>query len=153
MPKIVQISSHRLPFRVNLQGEPTTRSPAFSLVEVILSMFIILALVSILFAASGTYRHSRNSQLQTIATKIASRKIELLRKTDYATLPGSGSFSDSDLVKLPSSTANLTVANYPPNCSPSCSADIKQMTVTVNWTENGKARTISQNTIISKNGL
>lgn len=129
--------------------------PGFSLIEVVLSMFVILALISILFAASGTYRHSRNSQLQTIATKIASRKIEILRKTDYTAIPdlGTSSFSDSDLAKLPASTANLTVADYPPSCSPTCSSDIKQITVTVNWTEGGVVKTISEDTIISKNGL
>lgn len=132
----------------------TTRSPAFSLIEVLLSMFLILALVTILFAASGTYRHSRNSQLQTIATKIASREIENLRKTAFASLPGTGAITgDPDLPNLPSGTAERTVANYPPNCSPTCSPDIKQITVTVNWTEGGVARTISQDTIISKNGL
>src|SRR3989344_930223 len=46
--------------------------PGFSYVEILLSLFLILALVAILLTTSTTYIHSRRTNLQTIATKMAS---------------------------------------------------------------------------------
>lgn len=125
----------------------------FTLVEVALSMFLIMALVTILFATAGVYKHSRRSNLETVAAKIASRDIENIRKSPYTSLPGAGNFSDPDLAKLPASIANRAYSNYPPGCSPSCSADITLATITINWTDQGVAKNLKLETVVSKNGL
>lgn len=119
----------------------------FSLIEVVLSLFIILALVTILLTASATLRTSRNSNLQVTATQIASRQIENLRNTDYASLPTSGTtpFSDSNLSKLPNSTATQTFSSY--------GTDIQQVTLQVSWQESGIDKNIKIDTLIYKNGI
>src|SRR3989344_4945686 len=61
--------------------------PGFSYVEILLSMFLILALVAILLTTSTVYIHSRRTNLQTIATKMASCEIERLRKLPFSQLP------------------------------------------------------------------
>ena len=119
----------------------------FSLIEIVLALFLVMALLSILFTSTGTYIHSRNSNLQSIAAKIASREIENLRNTDFGSLPGTSSFSDSDLTKLPSGTTNRTVSNYQSD------VDIKQITVIIGWTEKGVAKQLVMDTLISRNGL
>lgn len=137
---------------VGITSNIVKRKKAFTMVEVALSMFLIMALVTILFATVGVYRHSRNSNLQTIAAKITSREIEKWRKAAFASLPVNNTytFTDSDLSKLPASSATETFADF---CQPSCSADIKLLTVNVNWTEQGVAKNVKMETVISKNGL
>lgn len=124
-----------------------TNNGGFSLIEIVLSIFIILALVTILFTASATLRTSRNSNLQGLATEIASRQIENLRNTAYASLPANGttSFSDSNLSKLPNSTATQTFSDY--------GTDIKQVTLQVSWQESGVNKNIKIDTLIYKNGI
>lgn len=122
------------------------------LIDISISTFLIMGLLSAVFAAAGTYRHIRKAQLETVATKIASRDIEYLRKFKYASLPGTATLTDPDIAtKLPSgSTGNRTVANY---CNPTCTTDAKKITEQVNWTEKGVARSITIVTVISKYGL
>lgn len=125
----------------------------FTIVEVALSTFLILALLSILFATAGVYKLSRRSNLDTIAAKIASRDIENIRKSPFMELPSVGSLDDPDLAKLPASTSARSYSTYPPGCSPSCSEDIVLATVSINWTDQGLAKNIKLETVISKNGL
>src|SRR3989337_1852129 len=112
--------------------------PGFSYVEILLSMFLIIALIAILLTTSTVYIHSRRTNLQTIATKMASCEIERLRKLAFPSLPASGTNDidascSADLSKLPSSTAQITVA--------------------ISWTEKGLAQEIKLETLISEIGL
>ena len=118
----------------------------FSLVEVVLSLFVALALITILLTASATLRTSRNSNLHVIATQIATRQIENLRNTAYGSLPaGTTPFSDANLTKLPNSTATQTFSDYGTN--------IKQVTLQVGWQEGGVSKNIKIDTLIYKNGI
>ena len=125
----------------------------FSYIEILLSMFLILALVAILLTTSTTYIHSRRTNLQTIATKMASCEIERLRKlnfTSVSSLPPSDTFDASctnDLSKLPTGTTVRLVADFSSN------PKIKQITTAVSWTEKGLAQQIKLETLISENGL
>ena len=127
----------------------------FSYVEILLSMFLILALIAILLTTSTVYIHSRRTNLQTMATKMASCEIERLRKLNFTSvelLPPSGAFDAScttDLSKLPAGTTLRLVANYGSPANPK----IKQITTAVSWTEKGLARQIRLETLISENGL
>lgn len=136
------------PVRILLMPTSNVNSKAaFTLIEVLLSMFFLIAMVTILLSASGTLLHTRTSNLQTIATKIATKQIENLRNTAYASLPGSGTFADSDLSQLPQGTATRTIANY------QSSADIKDVLVIISYIENGSPRNVNLETLIYKNGL
>lgn len=119
----------------------------FSLIEIVLSLFVILAIVTILLTTSATYSTSRRSNLQGIAGKIATRQIETLRNTAYESLPQSGAFLDPEVSKLPNSTANQTFTNY------ESSTDIKLATIQVSWTEGGISKSITMDTLIYRNGL
>ena len=119
----------------------------FSLIEIVLSLFVILAIITILLTTTATLRTSRNSNLQSLATEIESRQMETLRNTSYDSLPASGttSFTDSNLAKLPSSTATQTIADY--------GTDIKQVTLSVSWQESGINKNVKMDTLIYKYGL
>ena len=158
MPKIVhssQLTVHRKNKTVNRGPLTFNRHrwrPGFSYVEILLSLFLILALVAILLTTSTVYIHSRRTNLQTIATKMASCEIERLRKLAFSQLPISGPVDascTSELSKLPASTAQRTVAYFGAPANPK----IKQITVAVSWTEKGLFQEIKLETLISENGL
>ena len=119
----------------------------FTLLEIVLSLFLVLAIIVMLLSASGTFVSSRNSNLRSIAAKIESREIETLRKMNFDSLPASGSFTDSDLSKLPQGSAAQTLSPY------QTSPDIKLVTIRVNWIENGATKSITEDTLIYRNGL
>ena len=160
LPRIVhssQLSVHR--FFSSVNREPITVNclrlrPGFSYVEILLSLFLIIALIAILLTTSAVYIHSRRTNLQTIATKMASCEIERLRKLAFASLPANGTNDidascSADLPKLPSSTARRTVADFGSPANPK----IKKITVAVSWTEKDLAQEIKLETLISENGL
>ena len=133
----------------------------FSLIEILIALFVIVALVTILFSSSGTLFTTRSSKLQTVAAKIASKEIENLRNIAFTSLPTEGidkacSTIDPDLSKLKGPpTCKVYVVNYdgksdtvPPL------TDIKQVTVKINWkTDNGADQNIKMDTLIYKDGL
>lgn len=143
MPKFAARGLPAVPHKLVLRGG----CGGFSLLEIVLSLFLILAIILMLLSASGTFASSRSSNLRGVAAKISSRQIETLRKMDFDSLPSSGSFADADLSKLPQSQATQTLATY------QSSPDMKLLTITVNWTESTAAKSLSQNTLIYRNGL
>jgi type II secretory pathway pseudopilin PulG len=130
-----------------------TLKPAFTLVEILLFVVIVLVLITILLTTSGNVFRTRSVYLESVATTIASCEIEGLRKTAFASLPGSGSITSpdpcaQDLSKLPSgSSATRTVSNF------NADADNKDIIISVNWTENGVTHNVKLDTLISKYGI
>ena len=119
----------------------------FTLIEIVISLFIIIAIITILLTTSSVQLASRGSNLQGVAVKIASRQIETLRKTDFSLLPQSGPFADPDLAKLPQSSAQRTIGDYQSD------EDIKVVTIQVTWVVGGAAKETKLETLIYKNGL
>ncbi|MEK7581529.1 MAG: prepilin-type N-terminal cleavage/methylation domain-containing protein [Patescibacteria group bacterium] len=153
MPKSVdslKLTVHSKEKTVN--REPLTvnkrqRRFGFSLIEVLLSVFILIILTAILLTASGTLTLTRQSNLQSTASKIASKKVEDLRNTAFASLPASGPFADPNLSKLPQGAATLTVSNY------QSSTQIKQVSINVTWVVNSTTRQVHMDTLIYENGI
>ena len=117
------------------------------LIEILLALLFAATLAILLLITSSTLTQTYKSNIQGIAARIATTEIENLRKTAYASLPSSGSFTDPDLAKLTSGTAALTISSY------QSSPDIKQATVTINWVQNGAPKQIILDTLIYKNGI
>ena len=86
------------------------RHRGFTLVEVIVSIFIIGVMLLLLQAVIRSGVLVRTSKNQNIALAIARNEIENLRASGYAALPSSGSFSDALLSTLPSATTTLAVS-------------------------------------------
>jgi Tfp pilus assembly protein PilV len=121
--------------------------PGFTLLEIVITLLLIMAIVTLLFAFSGTLSSSRGSNLQSIATKVASKQVESLRKTSFDSLPPSGGFSDPDLARLPQATATRTISDY------QSSTDIKQILIQVDWVVNGANKNVKIETFIYRYGL
>ena len=125
--------------------------PGLNLVEVLLYILVVLGLFTVLLSSAGTLSKSFSSNLETTATIMDSCEIERLRKLDFASLPSSGALGlpcSQDLSKFPApNSATRTVSDYQNN------PDIKQVVVTVTWTENGITKDAKVETLITKYGL
>ena len=119
----------------------------FSLIEVIIALAIILSTVLIYAGSLATVRLVRDVRDQIQAYRIAARQMEVLRSTDFAALPGSGSFNDPDFSKLPSGSGTLSITSY------NGSAHFKQVGVTVNWSDDGLSRQVQLNTLMGETGF
>jgi prepilin-type N-terminal cleavage/methylation domain-containing protein len=123
------------------------RQKGFSLIEVVISIFIIGVVLVIYSVSSNSVVLNRNSKRQELALRIATSKIEELRNTAYASLPSTGSFANSLLSNLPNGQASITVSSY--------NATTKQVIVTVTWSEpnNPNTRQVELTTLINQGGL
>jgi len=118
----------------------------FSLIEVVVALFIIGVILTLYQASFSTVLLSRSAKDQEIALRIANNKMEELRAGGYSALPASSNFSDSQLSSLSSSSASLAITNF--------STDTKQIVITVRWQEPGSLtlKNISLTTLITKIG-
>ncbi|MBU6490898.1 prepilin-type N-terminal cleavage/methylation domain-containing protein [Patescibacteria group bacterium] len=121
-------------------------SRGFSLIEVIVSIFIVGIMLLLLQAIIYSGVLVRTSKSQGIALAIARNELESLRAGGYAALPSSGSFSDSLLSSLPNATTTLIVKAY--------NEKTKQVTANVIWMDAGSAAssTVSLSTLITQTG-
>lgn len=118
----------------------------FSLIEVLISVFIV-GVTIILFqtALQGVFL-VRIANHKEIALRIANNKMEYVRALPYASLPTSGTFSDSQMSSIPSGSGTLTVANF--------NSKVKQVTAAVTWVEphDSMQRSVSISTLITEIG-
>jgi len=119
----------------------------FTLIEVLITLALVSVLISIFFTATNIWRWIRHVRWQTFAKQIASREIEQLRNTPYDNLPASGSFSDSNMTKIPQGSGQMNIAVV------NGQADLSQVKVTVFWVQEGQTKSIQLDTLMSKNGL
>jgi len=120
------------------------RQGGFSLIEVVISIFIVGTIVFMSNAILLGAPLIQSAKNQDIALKIAVNEIEGLRALGYSSVPVSGPFSDTLLVSLPSGSANITVSDF--------NADTKKIEATVSWTERGVPESVSLSTLITKIG-
>lgn len=132
------------------------KSFGFSLIEILLSLFFIAALVTILLTTTGSFLTRRQSNLQSLASKIASKEIERLRSVNFINIQNGtennltcNTTQDPDLSKLPGGCMDRLISDYdPPN------QKIYSIRVTVKWNnENDKQQNVSMDTLIYKYGL
>lgn len=122
------------------------KQSGMSLVEVIVSMFLIIILFSLLIVEFGTLSISKKQKYENIAYHVANKQMEDLRLTPITSLPSSGTISDSLLQQIPSGTGNFTVSNY------SGYSGLKELVVTVTWNDGGYGSVILK-TLAGSGGL
>lgn len=119
------------------------RQAGFSLVEVLVTLSIIGAITLLYVAISSTYQLTRSAAYREIALRIASEEMNTLRAAGYGVLPGSGSFTDTQMANLPNGSGTLTVTTL--------NAKTKTIDVTVSWQEIS-AHSVSLSTYITETG-
>ena len=127
--------------------------PGFTLVDTLIGIIILLPLITILISVSGSLNTSRQSNLQSLAAKIASRQMETIRKGGFASLPPSTptQFSDPDLSQLPNNTPLQSATDA---CNPPASpCKIKLVTVEVKWVQAETPKSAKVETLVYEYGL
>lgn len=117
----------------------------FTLVEMLVTLFVLSVGVVIVAIAVGTTGTTRDSAYENIAFHIAESKLDELRAAGYSTLPASGPFSDSQLASLPQGSASTTVTTW--------NAKTKRVATGVAWRgATGATRYVSLTTLITEVG-
>jgi Tfp pilus assembly protein PilV len=120
----------------------------FSIMEIVIAMFMISMVLVIYHAASNTVILNKGSKHQEVALRIAASKLETLRTTPFTSLPASESFSDPLLSSLPQGQAQLTMSDY--------NDRTKQALVVVSWlspTKAGSRQQVQLETLITRGGV
>ena len=130
----------------DIQKNHRDRIRGFSLLEVVIAVFLIGIIFVMYTAAVKNVSLNRNAKDQEIALRIADTKMEALRNAGYANLPASGSFSDPQMNTIPSGVGAMAVSDF--------NAKTKQVTVTVSWSEPsiGSSRSVVLSTLITSMG-
>lgn len=118
----------------------------FTLVEVIVSMFIILILFDLLVIEINALKVSQKQRYENIAYHIANKKMESLRGTSFAGLPSSGNISDTQLTLIPSGAGTYAISDY------AGYSGLKEFVVTVTWND-GANKSVVLKTLAGLGGL
>lgn len=122
-------------------------SRGFTLVEVIISVFMLGVMLIMLQAVLHSATLIRISKNQGIALSIAKNELEYARSLGYASLPTYTTFRNTLMSTLPqAATTTFTVSIYNPKA--------KQITVSVIWLDPGStaSSTITLSTIVAQTG-
>lgn len=133
---------------------PAPNNRGFSLVEVIIAIFLIGAMVFVIANIPQAIRLVTLSQSESLVREIAAKKLEDMRLTGYENLAADGvtNFSDPRLSDLTGVSATSNVVD----CTVSGCAggvDVKEVTISIGWSENGTAREFEIVTLVGKGGL
>ena len=125
----------------------------FSLIEVLIAVFITGALVLVIANIPQAIKLVTGSQSELKVKEVAAKKIEDLRLSGYDNLAnGTTSISDTKLNGLANVSGNVLISDC---TSPLCPNGelAKQVTINVTWTENTEPKRFSISTLIAKGGL
>lgn len=125
------------------------RRPGFSLIELVISMFLIVVLASIVVTAANGLNTRRRTDLSAIAGKAATKEIEHLRNLEFLSLATANNQAcDSELGgQLQNCRIDRTVSNYPGI------TNVKQVAITLSWTYQGHSKFVTMETLIAQGGL
>jgi prepilin-type N-terminal cleavage/methylation domain-containing protein len=120
------------------------RSRGFTLVEVLIALFVVAMLITVVQSMIAGIPAARLARDQSTALKVANNEIESIRAGGYSAVPATGSFSDSLLSSIPSGAGTVTTSDF--------NAKTKQVVVNVSWQEAGKTQSLSLSTLVTQTG-
>lgn len=125
----------------------------FSIVEVIIALFITGIMVLVIANIPQAIRLITSSQSDSKVREAAAKKIEDLRIAGYDNLAnGTTTISDPRLKSLASVNTSTVIADCPLALCPGGEL-VKQVSVTISWNENSNSKNFKLTTLIAKGGL
>lgn len=136
-----------------ISAQKDQNSRGFSLVEVIIAVFLTGVIVLVIANIPQAIRIISGSQSESKVREVAAKKIEDIRLSGYDNLAnGTTPISDSRINKLDNVIASTVITDCaPPTCS--SGAQIKKVTVTISWQESNEPKTFQVTTLVAKDGL
>lgn len=124
-----------------------------SLVESLLIIFAVSFIVLLLANLPNSMSLITKSKHLSLVREIATKQIEDKRSINYANLVDDTTpIDDPRISSLPQGSGTVVVEACDANICTNGEL-VKQIRVTINWTENGKAQKVSLKTFIGKGGL
>lgn len=131
--------------KLNLKG--------FSLVEIIIGIFIVGLIVLVVGNIPNAINLVTSSQSDSKIREIAAKKMEDIRLLGYDSLAnGTTPINDSRLDSLANSSAHTVIGDCPASVC-SGSEAIKEVKITISWSEKGEPKTYQLVTLVGKDGL
>lgn len=125
----------------------------FSLIELVISIFLIGLVVLVVGNIPGAIRLIGSSQSESKVREIVAKRVEDIRLAGYDSLAnGTTTINDSRLNELHNVSASTVVTDCPVQTCGSGSL-IKQVRITVSWSEGNEPKTYQIVTLIAKDGL
>lgn len=125
----------------------------FSLIEILLVIAVVGMIILVLSNLPSSFGLIGSGNYETVAKQIAQKKIDDLRTQTYDNLAnGTTSLVDTRLNKLPGGSGQSIIQDCPVIVCTGAELT-KQVTVSLNWKESGKNKSININTFISQGGL
>lgn len=81
----------------------------FGIIEVVVTLFLIGVTLLMFAIVSNSVVLNKYNKYKEVALRIAEHELQELRTTPYASLPSSGSLSNTQLSSIPQGTATLTI--------------------------------------------
>ncbi len=119
----------------------------FTLIEVLVTVFLIGVSLVLYEATSKTVVTNRMNRYRESALRIADKKMQSLRTTSFASLPSTGSFTDSQMSEIPNGAGNITVTDLN-----SKTKDVK-VTVTYLNQQTNQTQSVDLETYITQGGI
>jgi type II secretory pathway pseudopilin PulG len=129
---------------------------AFTLIDVVVGMGILGIVMASLFASfSFGFNVVKLSREELQATQLLQEKMESIRLYNWEQATGANTTFQSPLAGTSTAFFTGTISNSIPGLGDEVnySADLRQITVTVSWTNNNVLHSRSSTTYVSKDGL
>lgn len=128
----------------------------FSLVEVIMGVFITGVMVIVIANIPQAMKLIRGSQSESKVREVVAKKIEDIRLSGYDNLgnnlPGGTPINDPKLNSLANVSGTVLIGDCPPEICTNGEL-VKNVTIAVTWTENANPKRFSVSTLVAKGGL
>jgi prepilin-type N-terminal cleavage/methylation domain-containing protein len=124
------------------------RQKGFSIIEVVISLFILGIIIIVYAASANTVTINQRARNKQLAVRIAVSEIESLRSTPYTSFPSSYNITNTMLANLPhGAMGTVTISDY--------NDMTKQIVASVTWTDPGKTASsnYSLTTLVTQGGL
>ena len=132
---------------------PPFKSGGFSLVEIIIGVFIVGLIVIVINQIPNAINLVTSSQSESKIREVAAKKMEDVRLSGYDNLAnGTTPINDSRLGDLANVSA-FTVISDCPNQICTGGELVKQIKITISWNENNNPKTYQLTTLVGKDGL
>ncbi len=92
-----------------MRNKNYNQQKGFGIIEVVVTLFLIGVTLLMFAIVSNSVVLNKYNKYKEVALRIAEHELQELRTTPYASLPSSGSLSNSQLSSIPQGAANLTI--------------------------------------------
>lgn len=124
----------------------------FSLIETIVGVFIVGLIVIVIGNIPNAINLVTSSQSDSVVREIAAKRMEDVRLAGYANLVnGTTVINDSRIASLENASGFTVISN----CAVSMcgNAPVKEVKITINWSEKSEPKTYQLVTLVAEDGL